>query len=116
MENMTKEIETNERETLPADVSDHQKVGTLSLYATKYMSHVEDFDLTEEQKIELLQTLWTIMEAFVDIGFGVDAVQLLFHGFDANSLNSDEPAVEEKKPSSRFNRLNLDARGKEDCS
>lgn len=41
----------------------------------KYMAHVEDFDMTEEQKVEFLQTLWWIMAAFVNLGFGVDSVR-----------------------------------------
>lgn len=43
----------------------------------KYHEHVKDFDLTEEEQGELLKSLWSIMAAFVDLGFGVDSVQLL---------------------------------------
>ncbi|MEW8372665.1 MAG: hypothetical protein AB2722_02050 [Candidatus Thiodiazotropha sp.] len=43
----------------------------------KYREHVKDFDLSEEEQAELLQTLWSIMAAFVDLGFGVDSIQLL---------------------------------------
>lgn len=43
----------------------------------KYREHVKDFDLTEEEQTELLKTLWSIMAAFVDMGFGVDSIQLL---------------------------------------
>ncbi|MEW8051083.1 MAG: hypothetical protein AB2809_11960 [Candidatus Thiodiazotropha sp.] len=43
----------------------------------KYQEHVKDFDLTEEEQTELLKTLWSIMAAFVDMGFGVDSIQLL---------------------------------------
>lgn len=49
--------------------------GPLPLNAAKYREYVEGFDLSEEQQAELLQTLWSIMCAFVDIGFGVDSVQ-----------------------------------------
>lgn len=44
--------------------------------APKYREHLEDCDITEEQMIELLRTLDSIMRTFVDLGFGVDAVQL----------------------------------------
>ncbi len=43
----------------------------------KYNEHVKDFNLSEEEEAELLKTIWQIMAAFVDIGFGVDSIQLL---------------------------------------
>ena len=46
--------------------------------ADKYMQFVEDFDMTEDRKKEYLQTLWWIMAAFVNLGFGVDSVARLF--------------------------------------
>ena len=42
----------------------------------KYRHHLDEFDLTEEQKQELLITLWQIMTQFVDLGFGQDATTL----------------------------------------
>ena len=43
----------------------------------KYQEHVKDFDLSEEEQTELLKTLWSIMTAFVDLGFGVDSINFL---------------------------------------
>jgi len=43
--------------------------------ASKYQDCMEDIDLPDEKKVELLQTLWWIMATFVDLGFGVDSVQ-----------------------------------------
>ena len=43
----------------------------------KYRAHVNHFDLSEEQKTELLRDLWRIMEGFVDQAFGLDPVQTL---------------------------------------
>lgn len=43
----------------------------------KYHEHIEEFDLTAEEEAELLKNLWLIMAAFVDLGFGVDSIQLL---------------------------------------
>lgn len=42
----------------------------------EYLPYLDDTHLSEDQKIELLQTLWSIMSAFVDQGFGVDSVHL----------------------------------------
>ncbi len=56
-----------------------------------YREELAEFDLTEEQENELLQTLWHIMSTFVDIGWGVDTVQMflpdLFEKAGADSGN-----------------------------
>lgn len=44
----------------------------LELDPAKYLPMMEEFDMTEAQKIEMLQTLWEIIRAFVDIGFRMD--------------------------------------------
>lgn len=36
-----------------------------------YLADMEGFDLTEAQKIELLETLWSIMRAFVEMGVDI---------------------------------------------
>jgi hypothetical protein len=41
----------------------------------EYLAFLDDTNLTEAQKIELLRTLWSIMSAFVDLAFGTDPVQ-----------------------------------------
>lgn len=42
-----------------------------------YAEHLSASGLTEQQQRELLQTLWNIMSTFVNIGWGVDTVQLV---------------------------------------
>jgi len=41
----------------------------------KYMKHVEAFDITEAEKIELIHCVWSIMENGLDRALGVDSVQ-----------------------------------------
>lgn len=41
----------------------------------RYAHMLEDSDLTEEQKRELLQALWNITVEFVSLGFGVHPIQ-----------------------------------------
>lgn len=41
-------------------------------------------ELTKEQENELLQTLWRIMSTMVDLGWGLDTVQLFSLGEDEN--------------------------------
>ena len=40
-----------------------------------YEHYLAECDLTEDQKREFLDTLWSIIVAFVDLGFGVHPVQ-----------------------------------------
>lgn len=52
-----------------------------------YLSDMEEFDLCEAQKIELLETLWSIMGSCARMGcarmgFGVDVCGLIFEGFN----------------------------------
>ncbi len=42
----------------------------------KYRPLVAEFDLTDEQKDELIDTVWSMMKSFVDASFGDDPVQL----------------------------------------
>lgn len=46
----------------------------------EYREYLDEFEITEDQKTELLSTLWWIMVSFVDMGFGVDAVQRCLPG------------------------------------
>lgn len=42
----------------------------------RFMSHVDRFDLSREQKVELVLAVWQIVEGLVDRAFGLDSVQL----------------------------------------
>jgi hypothetical protein len=50
--------------------------GTLPFDARKYQPYFQDMDLSESQRAEVLQILWSVMVTFVDLGFGVDSVRL----------------------------------------
>lgn len=61
----------------------------------EYLQHLEGLNISEAQKLELLQTLWSIMSAFVDLAFGTDPVQQVLpakeietHSQDARSRSS----------------------------
>lgn len=41
----------------------------------RYRGMTADLEFTQEQKDELLLTLWEIMRAFVEMGFGADSIQ-----------------------------------------
>ena len=48
----------------------------LRLDVERYRIHLKGLHLTEEQATEVLQTVWSILEAFVDEAFGVDSFTL----------------------------------------
>jgi hypothetical protein len=41
----------------------------------KYQRFLDETDMTEEQKAEFLQALWSIIVTFVELGFGVHPLQ-----------------------------------------
>ncbi|MEX6633428.1 hypothetical protein [Hyphococcus lacteus] len=42
-----------------------------------YLAMAQEFEMSEDQKRELLLILWDIMRRFVELGFGVDSISLL---------------------------------------
>lgn len=67
---------------MPNNVDINAKNGSstqpLKFNADEYKDCLNDTDLSEAQKTELLQNLWHIMSAFVDMGWGVDNISLFF--------------------------------------
>ena len=67
---------------------------TLTVDWDRYGEMLEDADLTEVQKREFLETLWTIIVGFVDLGFGIHPVQQVLDGSSPeNILNGGVPDV-----------------------
>ncbi len=66
----------------------------LELDHEKYLAELGAFDLTEQQKRELLETLWKIMSAFVDLGLSANICEQVFEsavehdGGPADGVNS----------------------------
>lgn len=59
------------------DNSTDAAINPIKLDADLYRDDLSTLDLTDAQKDELLETLWNIMITMVDIGWGVDSVQVL---------------------------------------
>lgn len=59
----------------------------------EYLAFLDDTNLSEAQKIELLQTLWSIMSAFVDLAFGTDPVQQALPSVATGSDTDDSIAA-----------------------
>ena len=62
----------------------------LEVDVEKYLHYTRAFDLPEDQQAQLIEAMWQIMKAFVDIGFEIHPVQ---QALDARAF--DEPACEE---------------------
>ena len=63
-----------------------------------WLPYLEDQDILPEQKQELIQTLWSIMRAFADLGFELNPTQQvcgevinLKAVLEADVLNLDHP-------------------------
>ena len=82
----------NEGDTLVVDPV--PKTGPSAFNAEEYRPYMAEFDLSEEQANELLATLWEIMKAFVDLGFGVDSIHRFLPALCEISGEVDTGAVE----------------------
>lgn len=76
--------------------------GLPKLDVEEYLHYVDDFDLTEERKVELLETLWSIMYAFVQMGHGVDSIHRCLPALAELTSEADSDGVE-KGNSKKFN-------------
>ncbi|MGA4472901.1 hypothetical protein ACPA2M_07995 [Ectopseudomonas chengduensis] len=81
----------------------HSPQGVCVFNVEKYREDVEEFDLTEDQATELLQTLWNIMATFVGLGFGVDSVQLLLNATVPENADSVSEPVRAKSTANVLN-------------
>ncbi len=71
---MKDDFNTTERGDAFAAVSAPPKP-TLTVDVEKYQAFLDGADMTEVQKEEFLQALWSIIVSFVDLGFGVHPLQ-----------------------------------------
>lgn len=55
---------------------------SLELDTASYLGDLDEFEIDEEQKIELLETLWNIMRSMVEIGISIDICGQFFDGID----------------------------------
>ena len=77
-----------------------QANSNLAFDADKYLAHVEDFEMTEAQKVEFLRALWDIMSTFVRLGFGVESVLPTIFQM---ALETPADGLEQSIPTHEFN-------------
>lgn len=72
---------------------------SLTVDVEKYQAYLDGADMTEEQKKEFLQALWSIIVSFVELGFGVHPVQM---------VREQSPELESKDMTFTFNMVSID--------
>ena len=63
-------------------------VSPLDIDPANYMEHVAHFEMTEAQKIELLQSLFIIVRGFVEMGFTGNICEQIFGDSEIASPSS----------------------------
>lgn len=73
----TKPAWREEEKTMPDDqtTDETHKLPSLSIDWELYASYLEESGLSEDQKRDFIETIWSIVVAFVDLGFGVHSLQ-----------------------------------------
>lgn len=62
----------------------------------KSLSHLDGLDLSDEQKSEYGAAVWEVMQAFVDLSFGLDSTQLSL-GLPAPKFAEESAGVVDSK-------------------
>ncbi len=84
----------------------------LKLDTDAHRHHFDEFNMTVDQQNELLQALWYIMSTLVDIGWGVDTVQMLLPDIYVE-VAPDSKKLLESKNTSQFEQAADTEKGKE---
>ncbi len=91
-----------ENEELNQVMTKGEVIAPLQLDPDEYREDLAEFGLSKQQENELLQTLWNIMSIMVDIGWGVDTVQMFLPGlFEKDSQDSGK-LIQQKSTQKAF--------------
>ncbi len=102
----------------PSSDTEPQALQPPVLDPDKYRHHLAEFEMSVEEQNEFLAVLWRILCTCVDIGVGLDSVQLLFRGKtpaqgDLSGADS-ENSVQMEEHQKHFNRIASTHASKED--
>ena len=56
-------------------IKEGQSYKTLTLDVDYYQSFLDDANIPDDKKQELIETLWNIVIQFVDMGYGIESTQ-----------------------------------------
>lgn len=85
----------------------------LELEPADYLGDMEGFDLTEAQKVELLETLWSILRSIVEMGVDVGEVDPCGQLFASGSAFPGAQPDDVDSSASTDMEMSSAARGKE---
>ena len=74
--------------------SEQSPAGGAVFDAREFLQYVKDFDLTEEQALELITLVYQTMFDFARLGFGLDPVQQIVGAFAENASDEADGAIE----------------------
>lgn len=80
---------------LPKPCTDALPASAPALDLARYLPEVEAEFASDEEAAEFLRILWDIMCAFVDLGWGVDSIQLAFPDLAKPERTNDLKGSEE---------------------
>lgn len=85
----------NERvnNSLP-ETSEQSPAGGPVFDAKQFLQYLKDFDLTEEQALELVTLVYQTMFDFARLGFGLDPVQQIVGAFAEKASDEVDGAIE----------------------
>ena len=85
-----------------AERSEPKSLGKPELEIAEYAQDMADLDISEAQKVEFLETLWTVLVQIAHMGFHYDVCGQMLEEFNqvtddgASALKSDRPINKEK--------------------
>lgn len=66
----------------------------MSLDVEKYRHYLDGYQISEEEKTELIKNVWAIMEGFVDQAFGKHPIQQCGRALEHNHLQDPSESIE----------------------
>ncbi len=85
---------TDKKQSILAASGEHTTIPPFE--PEKYLGYLDDSGLTDEQKIEYLQALWTILVTFIDLGFDVNSVQQVLPALDEQDPGGESHGAERR--------------------
>ena len=105
-----KNEEKRESDGIEGITADTSQPKALSIDYELYEQYLENSDLTETQKRDFLEALWSIIVNFVDLGFDVHPLQQVCEQKSKNSILDSKDVVKSSKQISQKAFLNAAGR------
>jgi hypothetical protein len=84
---------SNDHTTSATTVAPDSALGSSGLAdfeAGRYLPELDELEVSETQKLELLGTLWSIMRSFVELGFDVKICEQIFECCGVSAFDSSD--------------------------